>query len=323
MKKAAFAMVFIVVLIILSGCTSTPAAPDELDLAIRDASDYLDDNIPARSKIAILNIQSDYAVLSEYIIDELIANAVNDRNFSVVDRAQLDAIRMELNFQLSGEVSDDSALEIGKFLGAQTIVSGALGELGDRYRMTIRALNVQTAEVQGQFNRNITSSQTVTSLKSGRGYSGTSYGQTANSGGTSGNRQTASGSTAQTAQLQAGTYTFTPRIQATKNGIPSNDYISKIVIRGNNMLIYLTRTPRGGGAPEGYNGWRLNDHNMLTDLDRPSRSWKRNGFSADNSDTDGIILSFENVSARRFSLDCEWERGVYLFEEITLGEPDK
>jgi len=64
-------------------------------------------------------------------LNVLIANAVNDKIFTVVDRAQLEQIRMELNFQVSGEVDDKSALEIGKFLGAQTIVSGVISELGD------------------------------------------------------------------------------------------------------------------------------------------------------------------------------------------------
>jgi hypothetical protein len=140
-------------LLIFFACATTPAGNDDLDIAIRDTSDYLNGNIPKGNKIVILNIQSDHAALSEYIIDELIANAVNDKMFSVVDRAQLDQIRMELNFQLSGEVSDQSAIEIGKFLGAQTIVSGAIGEFADRHRMRIRALNVETAEVQGQYNR--------------------------------------------------------------------------------------------------------------------------------------------------------------------------
>jgi hypothetical protein len=44
------------------------------------------------SMIVILNVQSDSAALSEYVIDELIANAV--------DRQQLDLIRAEQNFQL-------------------------------------------------------------------------------------------------------------------------------------------------------------------------------------------------------------------------------
>jgi hypothetical protein len=179
-------------LLLCTCATVAPTGADELDIAIRDTSDYLNDNIPAKSKIVILNIQSDYAALSEYIIDELIANAVTDKVFSVVDRAQLDAIRMELNFQLSGEVDDKSALEIGKFLGAQTIVSGAMspfvsdGTRADRYRMRIRALNVLTSEVQGQYNRNIATSRLIAALMKGGSYSGTTYGaRTARSGNTS------------------------------------------------------------------------------------------------------------------------------------------
>jgi parallel beta-helix repeat protein len=167
-------MAIFVVLVVLTGCGSSPSAsgPDELDLAIRDASDYLNDNIPEGSMIVILNMQSDSAALSEYIIDELIANAVNDRIFKVVDRQQLDLIRTEQNFQLSGEVDDNLALSIGKFLGAHTIVSGRITQLGDRYRMSIRGLDVQTAQVQGQYNRNIAAGKTINDLMRSGGGSG-------------------------------------------------------------------------------------------------------------------------------------------------------
>jgi len=137
---------------------------DELDAAVRDTSNYLNSVIPARSKIVILNIQSDSPALSDYIIDELISNAVNDKMFSVVDRQQLDAIRAEQNFQWSGEVADSQALAIGQFFGAQTIISGAIGRLGNGYRLRIRALEVQTALVQGQFNRNINSSVLIADI---------------------------------------------------------------------------------------------------------------------------------------------------------------
>jgi len=137
---------------------------DELDAAVRDTSNYLNNVIPARSKIVILNIQSDSPALADYIIDELISNAVNDKVFSVVDRHQLDAIRAEQNFQWSGEVADSQALAIGQFFGAQTIVSGAISRLGNGYRLRIRALEVQTALVQGQYNRNINSSPLVADI---------------------------------------------------------------------------------------------------------------------------------------------------------------
>ena len=168
------------IIAILTTCATAVSGPDDLDMAIRDASDYLNENVPKGNKVAILNVQSDYNNLSEYIIEELIANAVNDKVFTVVDRAQLETIRMELKFQISGEVSDASALEIGKFLGAQSIVTGAISELADRYRMRIRALDVKTAQVQGQYNRNVNASKTLTALKKGGKSSSASYAASSN-----------------------------------------------------------------------------------------------------------------------------------------------
>ena len=195
MKKVFFG--FIPMIIVIMSCVMTPpsgstvsdtrqeetvsrqsapadTAPDELDIAIRDASDYLNDNIPVGNKIVILNIQSGSSELSDYIIDELIANAVNDRIFTVVDRQQLDSIREEQNLQLSGEVDDNLAVSIGRFFGAQTIISGTVSTIEDRYRLRIRALDVQTAQVQGQYNRNIAAGRTINALmRSGGGRSAT------------------------------------------------------------------------------------------------------------------------------------------------------
>jgi len=165
MKILRKAVVLFLMLTMICGlCFAAPKKKDTLDAAIRETSDYLNSNIAKGSKIVILNIQSESGALSEYIIDELISNAVNDRVFLVVDRQQLDAIRAEQNFQFSGEVDDKQAMEIGKFFGAQTIVSGAMGLIGKDYRLRVRALEVQTALVQGQFNKNITKSNLIPTL---------------------------------------------------------------------------------------------------------------------------------------------------------------
>jgi hypothetical protein len=124
----------------------------------------------------ILNVQSEFPALSEYIIDELIANTVNDRVFSVVDRQQLNTIRAELEFQTSGEVDDDTAQALGRMAGAQIIISGAVSQIGDLYRLRVRALSVQSAQIEGQFNRNIPDSPSVTALVRSRA---TGYGSAA------------------------------------------------------------------------------------------------------------------------------------------------
>jgi TolB-like protein len=151
----------------LEVATPGAAVPDELDAAIREAADYLNKSLPQGSKLVILNIKSSYPPLSEYIIDTLTGDVVNDRKFTVVDRANLELIKQEMDFQYSGEVSDQSAQSIGQKLGAQTIISGSATAFGALWRISVRALDVQSAEVRGQFNRNIPNGMTIAALTSG------------------------------------------------------------------------------------------------------------------------------------------------------------
>jgi TolB-like protein len=157
----------------LTACASKPTAPavagpDELDTVIRLTSDYLKERLARGIKLVFLNFQSEWPDLSEYVIDGLIENTVNDGIFTAVDRQNLALIQQEMNFQLSGEVSDESAQAIGKMLGAQTIVSGAVSQIGDSYRLRLRAIGVETAEIQGQFNRDITTSARLAALTANR-----------------------------------------------------------------------------------------------------------------------------------------------------------
>jgi hypothetical protein len=171
MKKIVTLYCIAVLFVLLASCGSIPAsAPvpsqasvltDELDEALREASTYFNDRIPEGSKVVYLNIRSDYPDLSEYILSILSENAVNDGRFSVVDRQQLDEIRAELDFQMSGEVSDESAQSIGRLLGAEGIVSGTLTKIGPLYRVQVKAIEVETAGVQGQWSKNLSADGTL------------------------------------------------------------------------------------------------------------------------------------------------------------------
>ena len=127
-----------------------------LDKALQDIAYHFDRQLPAHSVVAVLNITSEHQTLSSYIIDELISNIINLRNLIPVDRRNLEAIQTEIAFHLSGYVSDESAMAIGKTLGAQTIISGEISLVNSRiYHLSVRAVNVETAAIQGTVNRNI------------------------------------------------------------------------------------------------------------------------------------------------------------------------
>ncbi|MDR0443701.1 MAG: CIA30 family protein [Treponema sp.] len=142
-----------------------------LDTALRNSTSYLNLKVPAKSKIVVLNFSSNWPQLSDYIIEELIGYIVNDGNLTVVDRANMETIRKEMNFQLSGDVSDETAQSIGKMLGAQTIISGAMTAIGSTYRLRIRAISVETAQILGMQNIDVAQDSRSAAL-TGTAYTG-------------------------------------------------------------------------------------------------------------------------------------------------------
>jgi TolB-like protein len=151
MKKKATVFAFFWISVVLGFAQEVVT----MDSALLDIGQYLTGRLPARSKVVVLNVRSDSGRLSEYVIEELTATLVNTGRLTVVDRQNLDLIRDEMDFQMSGEVSDESALSIGRKLGAQTIISGSVDTLGDILRLRIRAISVETAQILGIQTANV------------------------------------------------------------------------------------------------------------------------------------------------------------------------
>jgi len=135
-----------------------------LDAALKNSTSYLNGRIPPRTKVVVLNFTSDWPNLSDYIIEELIGYIVNEGTLTVVDRQNLETIRKEMDFQLSGEVSDNTAQAVGKKLGAQTIISGSITAIGKTYRLRIRAISVETAQILGMQNIDVAQDSRITAL---------------------------------------------------------------------------------------------------------------------------------------------------------------
>ena len=130
------------------GAVQSKIVRNEIENALIKASDTVIATLQKEAIIAIINISSDDSEVSEFIAGELEYILVN-KSFNVVDRSQLDKIRQEQNFQLSGVVDDNSAVSIGKFIGANIVITGAISGSGDMRRLRLRALDTQTARVVG------------------------------------------------------------------------------------------------------------------------------------------------------------------------------
>jgi len=118
-----------------------------LDGAINRAGRDLINDLPNNSRIAVINISSNNENMSAMVVDELEFLLVSSRKFTIVDRSTLEAIRKEQNFQMSGDVSDASAVSIGNLLGANIVITGNITRTGTSQRLSIRALNVTTAQI--------------------------------------------------------------------------------------------------------------------------------------------------------------------------------
>jgi TolB-like protein len=170
MKKTALCLISLILFIM--GCASGSklagsSGEKSLDQALKEAAERIDGRIPAGTKIALLNFDSPSDLFSIYVIDELTANFLDTGSLTIIARKEIDLIRSELNFQFSGEVSDDSMQAVGRMLGAQSIVSGSLQNIGSSYRIVVRVLNVQTATVEAQYRTDIANDSRVQALLAG------------------------------------------------------------------------------------------------------------------------------------------------------------
>ena len=149
MKKIPGICAAICALLLLAACASQARTRSGngivLDEALSDIAAYYIENLPAHTGIALVNFESESTVLSDYIFEELWIHFEDSRSFVMVDRQNLELIQHEMEYQLSGNVSEESAQSIGKQFGPQTLVYGSITRLGGEYRLVVRATNVEQA----------------------------------------------------------------------------------------------------------------------------------------------------------------------------------
>lgn len=144
-------------------CISALCAADAITLeqAIDEAAAAFSSRIKAGSTVVVVGISSDSNELSEFIADELSYKIYSLNKLKVAERKSLDAIKKEMNFQLSGEVSDDTIKQIGNITGASTVIVGTFKRQRTHYLLTIKALDVSTAIVQAMHRTQVAQSETI------------------------------------------------------------------------------------------------------------------------------------------------------------------
>ncbi|MDR1786864.1 MAG: tetratricopeptide repeat protein [Treponema sp.] len=142
----------LVLLISAASCaTAGGAAGDGLTLeeAVEQAASDIARMLPPKTRLAIVEFDSESPALSGYLIEELSGALFDSGVMDIAERRSLDFARSELQLQHSGEISDASALSIGQFLGARSVIYGELVDTGSGSRFRLSVLNVETGTREG------------------------------------------------------------------------------------------------------------------------------------------------------------------------------
>jgi len=135
-----------------------------LDTAIQQAGKAVSDSLFVGTKVALLNCGSGSDDLSKYVVDKMTTTLDSTRKLTLITGKDVDRVRGEMSLQLSGEINDTPALELGKKLGAAVVVTGSFVKNGNGYRYTVRALDVNTKALQKTSTFNVKDDQQVRQL---------------------------------------------------------------------------------------------------------------------------------------------------------------
>jgi len=117
------------------------------DRAARNAVNTLYAKLPTRANIMIITTNSTERNMLDYVINMMTKTVVQEEMLRVVDRSDQDLINAEQQYQLSGNVDDNSAVSIGHQLGVQYIVICWISGEKSLRRFNQKVLNVETAQI--------------------------------------------------------------------------------------------------------------------------------------------------------------------------------
>ena len=105
------------------------------------------DGLPS---VAVLDFEAngipDYE--AETLTERLRSEIANTNAFRITDRKLLDKIINEQALQQSGCTTDECSAEIGQLLGAQYMISGAIGKLGETFTVDVKLVSVSTGAAE-------------------------------------------------------------------------------------------------------------------------------------------------------------------------------
>ena len=101
-----------------------------------------------RPTISVFNFETSGLFQGEMrlLVDFLSSNIIETKKYKVIEREQRQAVLSEIEFSNSDCTDEKCQLEIGRMLSANQIVTGSVGKFGERYLITAKLIDVETAQ---------------------------------------------------------------------------------------------------------------------------------------------------------------------------------
>ena len=99
--------------------------------------------------IAVLEFEGNNISSGEVraLTDRLRSELVTIGQFTIIERGKMDEVLKEQAFQQTGCVSSECAVEVGKLLGVENIITGSISRVGTIYSVSARAFSVASGEI--------------------------------------------------------------------------------------------------------------------------------------------------------------------------------
>ena len=95
--------------------------------------------------------ESEARSLSEFLRGQITRSATSEDfrnksgfNYKIIERSQMDKILDEVEYQSTGCTDEECAVELGKQLGAERVIIGSVGLVGQTYTINTRIVDVET-----------------------------------------------------------------------------------------------------------------------------------------------------------------------------------
>lgn len=85
---------------------------------------------------------------SEAVTELFASSLVSSRAFDVLDRANMENILREQQFQQSGCTETACAVKIGKVLNVEYMIYGVVMNIGDKYFVSANMVNIETSKIE-------------------------------------------------------------------------------------------------------------------------------------------------------------------------------